>query len=114
MCEGQGIGTIGESGCGIVVGFKKETIDAGRDSGAGERLDEFRLSAAGMALSTRELNGVSDIVDDGIAEFGKDGEGAHVDDEVVVAKACATLSEYDLVVAGGSDFFGDVAHVPRR
>jgi len=114
LCEGQGIGTIGESGCGIVVGFKKETIGAGRDSGAGERLNEFRLASAGMALSTRELNGVSDIVDDGIAEFGEDGKGAHVDDEVVVPEAGATFSENDLGVAGGSDFFGDVAHVPRR
>ena len=114
MCEGQGIGTIGESGCGIVVGFKKEAIDAGRDSGAGERLDEFRLSAAGMTLSTRELNGVSDIVDDGTAEFGEDGKGAHVDDEVIVAEACATFGEDDFGVAGGSDFFGNVAHVPGR
>ena len=114
MCEGQGIGTIGESGCGIVVGFKKETVDTGRDSGAGERLDEFRLSAAGMALSTRELHGVSDIVDDGIAEFGEDGKGAHVDDEVIVAEACATFGEDDFPVAGGSDFFGNVAHVPGR
>ena len=114
MCERQGIGAIGESLCRIVVSFKKETIDAGRDSGAGERLNEFRLASAGMALSTRELNGVSDIVDDGIAEFGEDGKGAHVDDEVVVAEACATFGENDFGVAAGSDFFGDVAHVPRR
>ncbi len=67
-----------------------------------------------MALSTRELNGVSDIVDNGIAEFGEDGEGAHVDDEVIVAEACAAFGEDDFAVAGRSDFFGNVAHVPGR
>ena len=114
MREGQGIGTIGKSGGGIVVGFEEETIDTGGDTGAGERFDEFRLTATGVALSTRELNGVSDIVNDGIAEFGEDGKGAHVDDEVIVAEAGAAFGENDLGVAGGSDFFGDVAHVPGR
>ena len=114
MRERQGIGAIGESGGGIVVGFEKNSIDACGDSGAGERLDEFRLAAAGVALATRELNGVSDVEDDGIAEFGEDGKGAHVHDEILVAEASAAFGEDDLGVAGASDFFGDVAHVPGR
>ena len=112
MRQGQGIGTVGESGGWIVVGFEEEAIDTGGDAGAGERFDELRLAAAGVALPTRELNGVSNIVDDGIAEFGENRKGAHVDDKVIVAEACAAFGEDDFAVTGGSDFFGDVAHVP--
>ena len=114
MHEGQGIGAVGKSGGGIVVGLEEETVDTSGDPGAGERFDKFRLTATGVALSTRELNGVSDIVNDGIAELGEDGEGAHVDDEIVVAEAGAAFGENDLGIAGGSDFFGDVAHIPGR
>ena len=114
LSEGQGIGTVGESNSGIVVGFEEEAIDTGGDAGTSERFDKFRLAAAGVALSTGELNGVSDIVDNGITELGEDGEGAHVDDEVIVPEACAAFGEDDSGVAGASDFFGDVAHVPGR
>ena len=114
MREGQGIGAVGEGGGGIVVGLEEKTIDTGGDPGASERFDEFRLTAAGVALTAGELNGMSDIVNDGIAELCEHGEGAHVDDEIVVAEAGTALSENDFSVAGGSDLFGDVRHVPGR
>ncbi len=112
MGQGQGIGAVGEGGGGIVVSFEKEPIDAGGDSRAGQRFDEFGLAAAGMAQAAGNLDGVSDVVDDGVAELLEDREGAHVDDEVVVAERGSALSEDNVGIAGGGDFFGNVAHIP--
>jgi len=114
LCERKGVGAVGESGGGIVVGFEEDAVDTGGDACAGERFDEFGLAAAGVALAAGELDGVGDVIDDGIAEFCEDGEGAHVHDEIVVAEAGATFGEDDFLVAGGGNFFGDVAHVPGR
>ncbi len=110
----KGVGTIGKGRGGIVVSFEEDAIDPGGDTGTGERFDEFRLAATGVALTAGKLNGVSDVVNDGVAEFLEDGKCAHIDDEIIVTKAGAALGENDLRVARGSDFFGDVAHVPGR
>src|SRR5208282_5002467 len=114
LIEGQGVGAVGEGGGGIVVRFDEETIDAGGDAGAGQRLYELRLAAARLALATRKLHGVSDVVDDGIAEALENREGTHVHDEIVVAERGTALGENDVVVARGGNFFGHVAHVPGR
>ena len=111
--EREGVGAVGEGGGGIVVGFEENAVDAGGDAGAGERFDEFGLAAAGVALAAGELHGVRDVEDDRIAEFVQDREGAHVDDEILVAEGGAAFGEDDFVVAGGGDFFDDVGHVPR-
>src|SRR5271169_5744849 len=114
LCERQSVGAVREGGSGIFVGLEEDTIDTRGDTGACERLDEFRLAATGVALSAGKLHGVGDIVYDGIAELGEYREGAHIDDEIVVAEACAAFGENDLGVARGGNLFGDVAHVPGR
>src|SRR5271165_1643075 len=96
------------------MSFQEDAIDAGGDAGASERLDEFRLAATGVALSAGKLHGVGDIVDDRIAELGEHGKGAHIDDQIVIAETSTAFGQDDLRIAGGGDFFGDVAHVPGR
>jgi hypothetical protein len=78
--EGQRVGTVGEGGGGIVVGFEEDTVDAGGYACAREWFYKFGLPATGVALAAGELDRVSDVVDDGIAEFRQDGESAHVND----------------------------------
>ena len=114
MSEGQGVGAVGKSSGGIVMSFEEDAVDAGGYAGAGKCLDEFGLAAARVTLAAGELDGMGDVIDHGVAEFCEDGEGAHVHDEIVVAEAGAAFGEDDFGVAGGGDFFGDVAHIPGR
>ena len=113
MREGKGVWAVGERGGGIVVGFEEDAVDAGGYAGAGEGFDEFGLAAAGVALAARELDGMGDVVDDGVAEFCEDGESAHVHDQIVVAETGAAFGEDDFLIARSGDFFSDVVHVPR-
>lgn len=94
--------------------FEEDAVDSCSDSGAGEWLDEFGLAATGVTLTAGKLDGMSDVEDDGIAKFLQDGEGTHVHDEILVAERGTALGENDVGVAGASDFFDDVGHVPGR
>ena len=67
--ERQGVGAVGERGGGIVVSLEEDAVDTGGYAGARQRLDEFGLAAAGVALAAGELHGVGHVEDDGIAEF---------------------------------------------
>ena len=128
--EVEGVGAVGFGGGGIFVDLKEETVDAGGNGGAGEHRDELGLPAgdglAHGAASVRGrggLHGVCGVEDDG-SEAAQDGQGAHVNDEVVVAEAGAALGEGDAGAAGVAsgevsrgevspgDFFDGVAHVP--
>ena len=72
--ERKGVGTVGKRFGGVVVGFQEDAVDACGYSGAGERLDEFWLSATGVALAARELDGMSDVKDYRIAKSLKNWE----------------------------------------
>jgi len=54
---------------------------------------------------------VSSVKDDG-CETAHDGEGAEIDDQVVIAERGTALGEEDALVARGADFLEAVAHVP--
>lgn len=110
--EGKSVGAVGESGGGVVVCFEEDAIDACGDSGASERLDKFGLAAARVPFAAGELDGVGCVEDDGVAEFLEDGEGAHIDDKILIAEGRPAFSEDDVGVAGAGDFFDDVGHVP--
>ncbi len=96
------------------MGFDEEGVGAGGDGGFGEGGDEFALAAGGGAESAGEHGGMGGIKTDGEAKLLHDGNGAHVADEIVVAKRGAALSEDDARGAAGGEFFDDVFHVPRR
>jgi hypothetical protein len=105
------VGAVGFGVSWIVMDFEKEAVDAGGDGGARKQGNEFGLAAADAASSGGLLNGVGGVKDDR-GEVAHDGEGAEIDDQGVVAEAGAALGEEDALVAGGTDFFEGIVHVP--
>src|ERR1700677_4229761 len=103
---------VRESLSGIVVDFEKESVHARGGSGARERLDDFRLAATGFSFAAGQLDGMSHVEDDGIAEFAHDGKGAHIDYEILVTEGAAAFGEDDFFVAGADNFFRGVADFP--
>lgn len=67
MREGESVGAIGQGFGRVVVSFKEDAVDSCGHAGAGQRLDEFRLAAAGVALAAGELDGVRYVEHDWIA-----------------------------------------------
>src|ERR1700677_3538346 len=112
--ERQRVRAVGKRLGGIVVDFEKDSIDPRSGSGASERLDEFRLAAAGFSFAAGQLDGMSHVEDDGIAEFAHDGKRAHVDYEILVAEGAAAFGKNDFFVSGAGDFFRGVANFPGR
>src|SRR6202167_5199729 len=110
--ERERVRAVRESLSGIVVDFEKDSIDPRGGSGARERLDEFRLAAAGFSFAAGQLDGMSHVEDDGIAEFAHDGKRAHVDYEILVAEGAAAFGKNDFFVSGAGDFFRGVANFP--
>ena len=69
-----------------------------------QRLDELRLAGRHAVAAARQLQAVRHVVDDRVAERAQDREGAHVDDEVVVAEAEPALGDDHPLVAGAVTF----------
>jgi len=115
LIKGEGVGTVGERGGGVVVDLEKDAVDTSGDGGAGEHGNELGLASAdGGTVCGRGgggcLHGVGGVEDDG-REAAQDGQGAHVHDEIVVAEAGAAFGEDDARVAGGGELLDGVAHV---
>src|SRR5437588_6996929 len=51
-------------------------------------------------------------IEDNWSEFAHDGERAHVNHQIAVAKRSATLRQEDAIVAGSAHFLHSVLHVP--
>ena len=113
----EGVGAVGLGFFGIVVDFHEDAVDAGGDGGTAEQGNELGLAAADcgaifVAVRCRwELDGVGGVKDDG-GEVAHDGEGAHVDYEIVVAEARAAFGEEDSLAASGATFVDGVLHIP--
>ena len=80
----------------ILVDLHEHAVHAGRDAGRRHRLDVLGLAGGDAVPAAGQLQAVGDVVDDGIAERAQHREGAHVDDEVVVAEAEAALGDDDV------------------
>ena len=91
--------------------FEEEAVNASCHRRTGEERNVLRLAAADPIGSGRLLNGMGAIKDHR-REFAHDGERAEVDDQGVVAEACAALREEDTLVAGGAYLFDGVVHIP--
>ena len=109
--EVEGVGGVGLGVRWVVVDFEEEAVDACGDCGAREEGDELGLAAADAVGRRGLLHGVCGIEDDG-RERAHDGEGAEIDDEVVVAEGRAALGEEDAFIAGRAYLFEAVGHVP--
>src|ERR1051325_1398598 len=105
---------IGGSDLRVVVHFHKDGIDAASDSGTRERFDVLRLSARCMAQAAGQLQRVRDIEDDGRAELAHDRKRAHVNHQIIVAEACATLRQQQLLAPGAPRLLYNVARVRGR
>ena len=79
-------------------------------SRARERLDEFRLAAAGFSFAARQLHGMGHVEDHRVSELAHDGKRAHIHHEILIAERAATLGENDFFVAGAGDFLRGVAN----
>ena len=97
----------------IVVDFEEDSVDTCRDSRSCKHRDELGLTAGDSVGCGRGLDGVGAVEDDG-GEFAHDGQGAHIDDEVVVAEAGTALAKADAFVAGVANLGDGVLHVGRR
>src|ERR1700683_1111285 len=95
LSQWQRFRAVGESFRGIVVDFEKDSIDARSGSGARERLDEFRLAAAGFSFAAGQLHGMGHVEDNRVSEFAHDGKSAHVDYEILVAEGISAFGEND-------------------
>src|ERR1700677_4006806 len=110
--ERERVRAVRESLSGIVVDFEKEYVHARGGSGARERLDEFRLAAAGFSFATGQLHRMGHVEDNRVSEFAHDGKRAHVDYEILVAEGAAAFGKNDFFVSGAGDFFRGVANFP--
>ena len=108
----ESVGSVGEGVGRVVVDLEEEAVDAGGGSGAGQRLNIFRLSAALASGGSGELEAVGDVEDGGVAEVAHHLEAAEIDHEVLVSEAGAALGEQDFLIAGGGDLLGCVLDVP--
>ena len=115
--ERESVGSV-RFGLGrVVVDLQKDAVDPGGHGGAGQHGDELGLASAdrlssGPAGGGGSLDGVGGVEDDG-RELAQDGQRAHIDDEIVVAEAGATLAEADPLIAGIADLGDGMAHVRR-
>ena len=91
--------------------FEKEAVDAGGDGGAGEERNELRLAATDTVGCRGLLYGMRAVEDDG-GERAHGRKTAKIYYQIVVAEAGAALGEKDATVAGGTNFFDGVGHVP--
>jgi hypothetical protein len=65
--KGESVGAVGEGFSRAVVSFEEDAVYACGYAGAGQRLDELRLPAAGVALAAGDLDRMSYVEDYGIA-----------------------------------------------
>ena len=91
MIERQRICAVGKRLGGIVVRLQKDSVNACRDAGARKRLDEFRLTAACMALTAGKLDGVRNVKDHRVSVFFQNGEGAKIDNQILISKRSSAL-----------------------
>ena len=73
----------------------------------------YSPGAAGLLAAARQLQGMGDVEDHLDAVALHHGEGAHVDDQVVVAEAGAALGDADPLVAGRARLVDQLAPCRR-
>lgn len=110
--KGHLVGAVGEGFGGLGVSFHEDTVAACGDSSPCEDGGKLAISASGGAETARPLHGVGGIKDDAVAELTHPVEGAHIGDEILVAKGGAALGEEEILTADGLELFSDVFDIP--
>ena len=93
--ELKGVVRVALGAGGLFVHLEEHAIDARGDSCRRQRLDVLRESGRDAVAAARELEAVRRIEHDGKSKLTHHRQGAHVDDQVVIAKAGTTLGHDD-------------------
>ena len=94
----------------VVMHFHEKAVRSRGSGGARERARELRRAAGLLPFAAGLLHRMRDVVDHRRAESADDREGAHVDDEVLIAERRAALRDEDALVP---DFASLVQNVLR-
>ena len=94
--------------------FHEEAVDTGCRCRSCEVRDEFTLAAGGIAHTSRELDTVGRIKNDRIAELSHDGEGTHIDHEIVVAEGRPSFRQSEVRISCFFHLADDIFHIFRR
>ena len=96
------------------MNLEKNSVNARRHAGRRQRLYELGLPGGDAVTAARKLQAVRHVVDHRISQRAHDGEGAHVDDEVVIAEREPALGDDDLLVASARHLVDGVLDVIGR
>src|SRR6185503_8737282 len=97
-----------------VMNFHEHCIDAARDTGAREWFDVLRQTTRCMPQAPGQLQGMRDVKYDRHAEATHDRKRAHVDYEIVVAKAHPAFSDHEPLTARRLCLLDNISRVLRR
>src|SRR5262245_54035264 len=100
--------------CRLFVHLEEDAVDARRDAGARERLDELGEPRGHAFAAARQLKAVRHVEYHRAAKPAHLREGAHVDDQIVVSERKPALGHEHTVVTGGFDLVERVPHIERR
>ena len=87
------------------MNFHENAVDSRRDRAASEDGSESAITTSGAPKSSRSLDRVSGIKDDGDSLLTHPWEGAHVSNKVVVSKRGATFGDGELVAVEMTELF---------
>src|ERR1035438_3575167 len=90
------------------MGFNEKTIGSGSQGGAGQRRYEFALAGASTVPGPWELHTVRGVKNDRAPVLPHQGEGSHVDNEVLIAESCSALGLPYFGCANAPEFFRDM------
>ena len=113
LIKTQSIRTIRFGMGRIVMHFEEQSIDAGGDGSARQHRNELWLPAGNSICRRWHLHRVR-AVEDHRRELPHDGQGAHIDHQVVVAETCTSLCQEDARVPGRDDLVNSMLHIARR
>src|SRR6185503_2802524 len=96
------------------MNFHEHSIYAASYSGPGERFDVLRQAAGCMTQPTWQLQRMGYVENHGNPELAHNRKRSHINDEIVVAKTDAALSQHYAIAPCGARFLNDVPRILRR
>src|SRR5688572_33477439 len=96
------------------MNFHEHGIDAASNSGTGERFDVLRQAAGCMTQPTRQLQRMRYVENNRNPELAHNRKRPHINDEIVVAKTDAALSQHYAIAPGRARFLNNVPRILRR
>ena len=108
----QRIRSIGFRPRRIVMHFDEHSVHSHGACGARQRLDEFRLSAAGVSLLSRQLHRMRHVKNHRASRPGQDRKRAHIRHQVVVSERRPALGQDHPAIPRAAHLFHRVRPCP--